>query len=566
VELTYRDAGGLESPVPLLTDTKGRVIFYDLPSGAWHLEASYSGHLSFLAVLSVPATGKPEIAASFLQATGDGIAPTRVVVQRVKRAGERVAFDEAPRRERPEPTPTSAESPTQIADAEPAPVVESPVVETPVVEMPVAEVPVAEVPIEETRGEDPIAATVTEIEAPSVAEPSEVPAAAASASVEDAPREAAETSAADDPMTPVPTPSATPADLAPEPAEVASREVSEPIPAPSPAVVAPDAREPTPPITSPPTTSTPAPIEPASPVTRPEPVQPSVTAPPAVEPSNESPAIEERAIQETVSQVAASQEIQTPELPEPPTADASLPESTLPASEAIPESVPVPEPVIEATPQPTLQQEPVEAPAAPSVAPDVPRIAAPPRLGGSILRDPDSAEWAIAEERVVPPGGSTACPAALEDATRRAMWLIATAPELELASFAGPVDDDSGDAAIDRLGSTRRTRIDELLSPFEDSSTGCVPIAVVLPKGAQFIGFHLLAADETGAGSCEPKFDCPIGNGGWIGTPSVGRGPSSTVVYGIFKNADPARERRIRLTARFVPPSTAWAPPEAPTN
>jgi hypothetical protein len=77
-------------------------------------------------------------------------------------------------------------------------------------------------------------------------------------------------------------------------------------------------------------------------------------------------------------------------------------------------------------------------------------------------------------------------------------------------------------------------------------------VAVVLPPAARYTGYLYEAADEWGGGGCAAGRECEIGACAWSGHPVVEQAPGrATLVYGVFRNASPDRERRARMTVYF---------------
>jgi hypothetical protein len=95
--------------------------------------------------------------------------------------------------------------------------------------------------------------------------------------------------------------------------------------------------------------------------------------------------------------------------------------------------------------------------------------------------------------------------------------------------------------------------------PAVGASGSCAVVAIVLPGDAKFIGYRYEAADGWGSGDCLGDQPCKVGQGRWLGHPTIEKG-ERTIVWGVFVNGSPDRVRRARLTGYFRPGSR-WVPP-----
>src|SRR3712207_5936563 len=80
-------------------------------------------------------------------------------------------------------------------------------------------------------------------------------------------------------------------------------------------------------------------------------------------------------------------------------------------------------------------------------------------------------------------------------------------PDTRLGQFSGSLL-----AAVEsQLGQQRET-VGRFLAPYARNGALCAPIAVVVPRDAQVIGYRLLARDALGEfAPCQPGLDCTIG-------------------------------------------------------
>lgn len=146
-------------------------------------------------------------------------------------------------------------------------------------------------------------------------------------------------------------------------------------------------------------------------------------------------------------------------------------------------------------------------------------------------------EWAAtAEETAAPAAGPLDCPA-VGTAAQQALATLAAAPGLGSAGYAGP-------AAV--------------LTGGQPPSSPCRVVAVVIPADAEFIGYRYEVFEGDKRGDCAADQPCSTPQARWHGQPRVERG-TRTVVWGLFDNQSPLRERRGRLVVMFTPPP-GWKP------
>jgi len=137
---------------------------------------------------------------------------------------------------------------------------------------------------------------------------------------------------------------------------------------------------------------------------------------------------------------------------------------------------------------------------------------------------------------------------------------LSTSIQLELDSFIGPVADGTSQEAIRRVEADLALPFAGELTTFTGGRSPCQIVGLVLPKTVRFSRISLAASDRENAGNCPPGQTCSIGDAAWLGSAMMERGPSATVVYGLFENRSTAKGRRAILTAYYRPPNSNWKP------
>ncbi|MDX1630782.1 MAG: hypothetical protein R3234_02885 [Thermoanaerobaculia bacterium] len=225
--------------------------------------------------------------------------------------------------------------------------------------------------------------------------------------------------------------------------------------------------------------------------------------------------------------------------------EGEMPESAAPADRDEAPASPSPEP-----PGTPTQEEAGEPAAEP---PTTPRPEARLRsASGGTCPDCRPGETALSVDAVAAPGGSDGtCP---EDARARARETIAdliASLSSGAGSFYGPLaDPDLRDVLSLTPPEGRamaRSALGELLFP----KSACRLLAILLPADAEFTGFRYEARGVDGRGDCLPERECPIGSARWLGVPDRIREQGREVVFGLFLNTSPNRERHPRLTVYF---------------
>lgn len=256
-----------------------------------------------------------------------------------------------------------------------------------------------------------------------------------------------------------------------------------------------------------------------------------------------------------------------PPAPAPPAREpAALPEPRQPPATAPtpPTREPAPSPAPPAAaPAPSAPELP-PAPATPEPAPDAP-APAPPRQAGAPVRgaragtcpECKQGEWAVSTQQAAGPAGRGSCDGgpAVRDALRR----LAQEAEPSLAGYAGPLIDPVSGTVTAAAGLAAQTA-SASLAPYLDPAAPCQLLAVVLPREARYRGYGYDASDAERSGSCVGGEECEIGACAWTSHPVVETGPGGTIVFALFQNRSPDRERRARLTVYFSHPDIAWAP------
>ena len=514
VILRYQQMVPPAGPRPVQTDSAGRAVIVDLAPGVWEVEVSHGDFLSFVALVLLEPGRKPAVQASFLQASGSSLTPIRVKFTDGKGRAPSASVPMPPdaaarlaqRRPPPPPEPEPAPAPQPARDPRQARAPEPVMPEPELRPLPEAARP-AGTPTPPPLAEPPAEKPEPQVPAPTAPPPTE--------------------------PAPLPAPpKAEPPASKPQPAEP-------PQPEPAPAVP-----EPTAPPEPRPAMPEPEPAAPREP--EPTPVMPEPTAPPEPEPQ---PAVPE-------PEPAAPPEPEpAPVMPEPTAPPEPEPQPAVPELEPAPPPEPQPASVM---PEPTAASEP-EPPVPPPPAP-VAVLPAPGALGPTLRAYKDQTciecrpgEWAISVEAVAGPA-TAPCADPLDANGRELAALLGRSIALELKEVAS-----SGLEAAAMMGSTEPSaRVLELLT---DDSRPCRVVTAVIPKAGRVRGMRMEAADASGVGDCQADRPCPVGRARWLGQPRVYREPSANVVWGLFVNEAPDRERRARLTVYFAAPYRAWEPP-----
>ncbi len=276
VTLSFRDRVLPEEPPPVATGVDGRAVVLGLAAGTWQVEIAHPDYMTYVAVVLLGAEGKPEVTASFLEATETSIVALKARFAR-PRGPASPFLAAAPRRPEPPPaaiaapaTPTTSPPAEPTAEPEPSTTPES-VAGSPAAPAPPSQLPAtteappaAVVPAPAVPPRPAPAPAQPELppssDAPETAEPPQKP---EGAPVNQPP------SAGSPPGPPPPLPSP-PAVAAPEPSRPVQPQPTVPPPPPTPPPAEPSVEVPTaaspPPVAAPPD---PAPVVPAAPAAPP---------------------------------------------------------------------------------------------------------------------------------------------------------------------------------------------------------------------------------------------------------------------------------------------------------
>lgn len=142
ITLEFRDRVLPLDPPPVATDGDGRAAVLGLAPGTWQVEIAHPDYMSFVAVVVLAADAKPEVTASFLEATATSIEAMKVRFGRTRGPASPFLAEtapaeplavaapvpEAPTERRAPPTPETAmpSSTPPAAPAEPLQAVEPP--------------------------------------------------------------------------------------------------------------------------------------------------------------------------------------------------------------------------------------------------------------------------------------------------------------------------------------------------------------------------------------------------------------------------------------------------------
>lgn len=287
--------------------------------------------------------------------------------------------------------------------------------------------------------------------------------------------------------------------------------------------------EPPPEPESEPTPATEEPVapEPAAPEP-PEPSEPSEPSEPPPTPSRDEPV--ELAPEPEVESMPEADPEPTPEPDAEPAAPAPAPEP-----EPVPEPAPEPEPVPEPAPEPTLPPSPMRSTSNGTCGDCKPGEAAV------------SARFRAASRT----GGSSGCPADVDDRIREAIEALAASPTSGAAEYVGPLVD--GGRVLPWADPAAVAAAQRLLDPWLTPEATCQVSLVVLSPNVKFTGYRYQAADPQAGGDCLAGQDCPIGDARWPDHPRIEKTDAGTFVFSTFENRSTGWERRGELTVYFKP-------------
>lgn len=168
--------------------------------------------------------------------------------------------------------------------------------------------------------------------------------------------------------------------------------------------------------------------------------------------------------------------------------------------------------------------------------------------------------WAVDITVQVPNGAYVHVPdpGCMNDATGNIQKVlqaaVATATP-ELALFSGPI---SALAAgpVNNYIRNQGGDIGKYFSPYAKNGALCAPVAVVVPKDAQVLGYRYLAANSGGNfAGCSAGVDCSIGWSKFQAEPVFQKNESMQAVTSIFMNWSHDRQRLARMIVFYNMPS-----------
>jgi len=519
VRLSYRSQALETGPSPVTTDGNGRATLTGLAGGTWQVEISHPDYMTFVAVVELAGDDKPEVTASFLEATDRSTTSMKVRFGKARGpASPPLLLAEEPAAEpaRPAPSTVRPEAPT------------SPHIERPTADDGAANPPDAGEP--PARPEPP--------PPPATPEPDEPPAPAPSPP-EPPSREP------EPPAEPEEPPAGEPAPPEPEEPVVPVPPETEPEPTEPPAKPAP--------IPEPDEPVTPEPAEP--PETEPEPAEPPATGPaPAPAPDEPEPPAPAPEPEEPEPPLTAPESDQPPATRPAPAPEPAEPPETAPEPEA--PRAPAREPEVPGAPvapapttppiEPTVAPAPAPAPLPPPALP-VPEVDAVRSYSRRTCVECRPGEWAVAA-RVVSAGGA-GCSRGDLDGLDAVMAAAADTDALELEGYAGPLEGARG-----LLDGETASALDAALAGLPG---GCVAAAVVLPRNARFSAFQYEASAGGALALCLPDQPCEGAAARWHGPPHLERGANATVAFGLFHSDIPTAGY---LTVYFQAATPGWEP------
>jgi hypothetical protein len=347
---------------------------------------------------------------------------------------------------------------------------------------------------------------------------------------------------------------------------------------PPPAPEVPEAEEPTPEREPEAPRAAPAPLEPEAEATRPETPPQAPVAPVQPEPEPEPPAESEPetppapAPREEPSPPAPSQEpvpepepappasVVEPPVPEPepepvPEAGPEQPAATPPPPLVEPPA-PEPEPVPAEEPVPPSAPEPLEDAASTPTAPVAAQAAAADRPPARTVRASDGtcpdcrgSESALRVGAAVGPAPRDAgCPANAAAVVEEAAGLLERAIGDRLAGFYGPLVDSELRDLLSLAPPDVRHDVTATLGPLTAEDGACRVLAVLLPNDTELAGFRYEVRDVDGVADCLPGQECPQAAARWPGNPGRIELAGRTLIWTLFLNESPDRQRHPRLT------------------
>ncbi len=167
--------------------------------------------------------------------------------------------------------------------------------------------------------------------------------------------------------------------------------------------------------------------------------------------------------------------------------------------------------------------------------------------------------WAVDIIVGVPNGAyvHTSNPGCMTDAQGRINQVLQAATVAavpQLALFSGPIAALAG-KPVDNYLRNQGGDIGRYFSPYARDGALCAPVAVIVPKEAQVLGYRLMAGEASGGfGGCAPGADCGIGWSKFQAEPVAQRNEAMQAVTAIFMNWSNDRQRRARMIIFYQMP------------
>lgn len=283
-------------------------------------------------------------------------------------------------------------------------------------------------------------------------------------------------------------------------------------------------------------------------------VEPRPEPPPTPQPPPEPEAEPTPAPEEPAASEPAAPEPSEP--PPPPSRDEPVELAPEPEVESMPEADLEPEP----TPEPESEPEPAATAPTPEPEP-APEPAPEPTLPPSPMRStsngtcgdckPGEAAVSARFRAASRTGGSSGCPANVDDRVREAIEILAASPTADATEYVGPLVD--GGRVLPWAGPDAVAEAQRLLDPWLTPDATCQVSLVVLSPNVKFTGYRYQAADPQAGGDCLAGQDCPIGDARWPEHPRIEKTDAGTFVFSTFENLSAGWERRGELTIYFKP-------------
>ena len=275
-------------------------------------------------------------------------------------------------------------------------------------------------------------------------------------------------------------------------------------------------------------------------------------APPREAAAKPAPATEQAQNTPTADDDGATDErrVASPSRDQPPTRDdaaaaTARPTTLAPATaEAEPPPAPEPEPVVESP----------AAPVGPRLLPN------PNLLPAGACPECRPGEWSVSVQvTAAVRDGELPCDASVSAPVADLAESVGAALDERTSAFAGALAASDENDLVRLFAADTSADLGRRLRRLARTSS-CLPVAVVIPAGAKYIGFRYQAGERRFMGECPPDQECQISEARWLGAPEIVETESVTIVHGVFENLHRRREREPRLTVYFVPPR-GWLPP-----